>query len=118
MNFEKNKTIYLQIADYVFEQILLKQWTPGEKIPSVRDMAVSIEVNPNTVVRAYAYLETKGIIEMQRGIGYFISGAAFDRVIELKRQEFLSKDLPQFFKSINLLGLEIKDILQQYRKMK
>ena len=56
MEFRDNEAIYLQIAAYVSENILLGKWPAEEKIPSVRDMAVELEVNPNTVMRSYEFL--------------------------------------------------------------
>ena len=67
MKFDDNKAIYLQISDLICENILEGKWNEGYRIPSVRDMAVSLEVNPNTVSRTYALLESKNNeIEAQR----------------------------------------------------
>lgn len=118
MDFQGKKAIYLQIADYVCEQILLAVWKAAEKIPSVRDLAISLEVNPNTVMRTYSFLEDKKIIRMQRGIGYFVDEHAFKQVIQFKKEEFLSIDLPQMFKSMELLGIDIEDIKQLYKQRK
>lgn len=60
MNFNENKAIYLQLSDRIMDSILAGQYTPGGRIPSVREFAASVEVNPNTVVRSYEYLEQKG----------------------------------------------------------
>ena len=89
MEFQSKKAIYLQIADYVCEQILLKKWPVSEKIPSVRELAITLEVNPNTVARTYLFLEEKTIITMQRGIGYFVSEQSIEHIIALKKEEFL-----------------------------
>jgi DNA-binding transcriptional regulator YhcF (GntR family) len=66
MNFRDQQAIYLQIADYVCENILLKKWPAGEKLISIRDLAVEIQVNPNTVQRAYDFLQQKDIISNKR----------------------------------------------------
>lgn len=118
MDFKNKKAIYLQIADYICEQILLKQWKEKEKIPSVRELAISLEVNPNTVMRTYAFLEERGIIETQRGVGYFISEQAHKNVLALKKQAFLSEDLPQIFKSMDLLDIDLEIIKRLYNKRK
>jgi GntR family transcriptional regulator len=57
MNFNENQVIYLQIADFVTDKILMDQWRIEEKIPSVRDLAAELQVNPNTVMRAYELLQ-------------------------------------------------------------
>ncbi|MEX1302542.1 MAG: GntR family transcriptional regulator, partial [Desulfotignum sp.] len=73
MEFQKKDAIYLQIADLMCERILLEDWQENNRIPSVREMAVDLEVNPNTVMRAYAFLQQQGIIFNKRGIGYFVA---------------------------------------------
>jgi len=65
MDFGDSNAIYLQIADQLSENILLRRWNPGDRIPSVRELAVSIEVNPNTVMRTFNYLQDKGIITIK-----------------------------------------------------
>lgn len=112
MEFLGKKAIYLQIADFVCEQILLKKWQENAKIPSIRDLAILLEVNPNTVTRTYAYLEENAIITMQRGIGYFVADKAYTNALELKRQEFLNSDLPQMFRSMDLLNISLKEFKQ------
>ena len=69
MDFRENPAIYIQIAEYVCEQILLKKWNLGDKIISIRDLAINMEVNPNTVQRAYDFLQQREIITNKRGIG-------------------------------------------------
>ena len=67
MNFNQSNPIYLQIAVKVCDGVLGGQYTVGQRIPSVREMAVAIEVNPNTVQRTYTTLQEWGIVEMRRG---------------------------------------------------
>lgn len=116
MNFQSKKAIYLQIADFVCEQILLKKWKEKDKIPSVRELAISLEVNPNTVMRTYAFLEENSIIKMQRGIGYFVAEQACQSVLEFKRKEFLTIDLPQIFRSMDLLDIDLEHFKHLYHK--
>jgi len=72
MEFRDKQAIYLQISEYVCEQILLNKWLVGEKISSIRDLAVAMQVNPNTVQRAYDFLQQQEIITNKRGVGYFV----------------------------------------------
>jgi len=116
MDFQSKKAIYLQIADFVCEQILLKKWKGKEKIPSVRELAISLEVNPNTVMRTYTFLEEKNIIDMQRGIGYFVSDSAYDNIIDFKKHEFLTLDLPQIFRSMDLLHINLDHLKKLYNE--
>ena len=116
MDFKSKKAIYLQIADFVCEQIVLRQWKEKDKIPSIRELAVNLAVNPNTVVRTYAFLEEKGIIEMQRGICYFAAEHARNQALKLKKEEFLTEDLPQIWKAMDLLNISFEDFKQLYDK--
>lgn len=114
MEFNDNKAIYLQITDLFFDEILMKKWKDGDRIPSVRELAVNIEVNPNTVMRTYSYLQEKGIIYNKRGIGYFLADDAYQSTLKLKKEEFVKEELPQIFKTISLLGISFDDLKTLY----
>jgi len=119
MQFHKNgQAIYLQIADYICEKILLKEWKPEDKVPSVRELAMQLEVNPNTVMRTYDFLKQQEIINDKRGIGYFITGQAFKNAIAYRKTEFLEKELPTVFRIMNMLGLEPEDLATRFEKFK
>jgi GntR family transcriptional regulator len=115
MDFNNNKAIYLQIAEHVCEHILLGSWKPEEKIPSVRDMAVNVEVNPNTVARTYELLQQKGIIYNKRGVGFFLSLDAIQQVQRYRKAIFIDEELPQVFKNIYLLDIGLDDITRMYQ---
>jgi len=114
MEFHQNYPIYLQIADIMCENILEGAWRPGERIPSIRELAESIEVNPNTVMRTYGYMEDQGIIHNQRGVGFFLADAAHETTRELKKRIFVSRDLPQVFKTMDLLRMGFDDLKELY----
>ncbi|QDK80448.1 GntR family transcriptional regulator [Spirosoma sp. KCTC 42546] len=116
MDFRDKQAIYLQIADYVSEQILLSRWPVGEKIPSVRELAAELEVNPNTVMRTYEFLSQQGIITSKRGMGYFSSEDATDKILTFRREQFLQNDLPLFFKNLTLLGIDLREIETRYEE--
>jgi len=112
MEFKESHAIYLQIAELVCDNVLSGLWKPGDRIPSIRELAESIEVNPNTVVRTYGYLQDQGIIQNQRGIGYFLTDRAQEVTAALKRQSFVSRDLPQVFRTMELLHMSFDDLRQ------
>jgi len=114
MEFKDKQAIYLQIADYVCEEIILKKWPPGERIPSVRDLASMLEVNPNTVVRTYEFLQNKQIISNKRGIGYSSDENAIERILAFRRERFMETELPDFFKNLYLLNISMEEIQAQY----
>ena len=114
MDFRDKQAIYLQIAEYVSEQVLLGRWAAGDKIPSVRELAAELEVNPNTVMRTYEFLNQQGVIANKRGIGYFPADDATDKIRGFRREQFLQNDLPQFFKNLTLLGIDLREIETRY----
>ncbi|AUD03965.1 GntR family transcriptional regulator [Spirosoma pollinicola] len=114
MDFRDKQAIYLQIAEHVSEQVLLNHWPVGDKIPSVRELAAELEVNPNTVMRTYEFLSQQGVIANKRGIGYFPTEEASDRIRSFRREQFLQNDLPQFFKNLTLLGIDLREIETRY----
>ena len=114
MDFRDNPAIYIQIAEYVCEQILLKKWKLGEKIISIRELAVKIEVNPNTVQRAYDFLQQNDIITNKRGIGYFIEPDAMQRILSFRREQFMENELPAFLRNLYLLKIDIKEVKSMY----
>lgn len=116
MEFIENQPIYMQIADNFCENILLEKWKANERIPSVRDIAVTMEVNPNTAMRAFVYLQEKDIIYNKRGIGYFVAEDGFQRALDLKRAEFIEKDLPVLMKTMKLLDITCDEMEALYKE--
>jgi DNA-binding transcriptional regulator YhcF (GntR family) len=110
MEFDQPKGIYQQIADQIRDRILAGEWRSGERIPSIRELAVSIGVNPNTVTKSYQALLDREIIENQRGIGYFVTADATQRILDEIKTEFVRDDLPRVFRTMNVLGMSIDDL--------
>lgn len=116
MEFKSDKAIYLQIADSICESILKHEYLPNVRIPAIREMAIALEVNPNTVTRTYGFLEEKGLIKMQRGLGYFVTEEAYQIILDLKRQVFFNEELPALFKSMELMDIDIQNLVTIYNK--
>ena len=118
MEFRESQPIYLQIADFVCEKILLQQWLPGQRIPSVREFAVQLEVNPNTVLRTYEFLQQESIIFNQRGIGLFTAEDAMAQATRYRKTQFVEKDLPLLLRSLYLLDMDTEELKPIYEKFK
>ncbi len=118
MEFRNNEAIYLQIAAYVSEKILRGVWLPEEKIPSVRDLAMELQVNPNTVMRTYEFLQNQSVIFNKRGLGFFISLDGVKTVKTYRKDRFIEQDLPEFFRNIYLLEITLEDLQARYEKFK
>jgi len=118
MEFKDNEAIYLQIAAFVCDNILIHKWPAEQKIPSVRDLAVELEVNPNTVMRSYEYLQNQQIVYNKRGLGLFVAPDAYERVKLLRRESFMLQNLPQLFKEMHLLDISIDEIEKKFKEFK
>ncbi len=116
MKFKDTQAIYLQIGEHLTERILSGQLREEEKIPSVRDLSAELQVNPNTVMRTYAYLQDKGIIYNQRGIGYFVTPGAEEEAKRMRREEFVEKVLPTVFRNLQLLGMSAEELVRRYEE--
>jgi len=114
MEFKETPAIYIQIAEYVCEQILLKKWKLGDKIISIRDLAVTMEVNPNTVQRAYDFLQQRNIITNKRGVGYFIEDDAMEKILSFRREQFIENELPVFMRNVYLLKIDFQEIKSSF----
>ncbi len=118
MDFKNQKAIYMQIADHVIESILARNLSGGDRMQSVREMAENVQVNPNTVMRSYSFLQDEGLIFNKRGIGYFIAEDAFKRTQTMKKNAFIQKALPEFFKQMDLLGIDFEELKKLYKASK
>ena len=107
MNFKEAKAIYLQIADRICDEILLGQYKEEERIPSVREYAAIVEVNANTAMRSFDYLQSQEVICNKRGMGYLGCVGA---------KTFLKEELDYFFKQLYTLGISADEIAEMYRE--
>jgi GntR family transcriptional regulator len=108
--FEASKPIYIQIAEQVFQRIVRGEISPGDKLPSVREMAIQSGVNPNTIQRSYSEMERMGVVETKRGQGTFVINRN-EIVIELK-QQLKNEMISGFVTSMQELGLSKQEMIK------
>lgn len=118
MDFKANKPIYLQIVDFCFRNILTGEWMKDERIPSVRELGAILQVNPNTAMRAFEYMQSENIIYSKRGMGYYVAENAREEIVKLQKEEFFNEVLPETFKAMSLLGIGIDEIAERYKQFK
>jgi len=117
MEFNQLEAIYLQIVNKVYKQILLEGLKEEQKLPSIRQLAIQMQVNPNTVVKSYAYMEQENIIYKKRGIGYFIQKNAKKNIKKRKKNIFLKNILPKVFEQMEELDISIDEIIKLYKSI-
>lgn len=110
MDFNNNKPIYRQIADYCCRRIVDGGWEPDGRVPSVKELSVEMAVNSRTVLKAYEELQDAGIIYQKRGLGYYVAAEAVTLIRDLRRSEFFSETIPELRRHMELLGLSLDDI--------
>lgn len=108
--FSTDKTIFQQLADRIADEILAEKHKADERIPSVREYAVMMEVNPNTAVKAFEVLARDGIIYNKRGMGYFVATDAHQKVLAARQKVFWERTLPEFVRQMNLVGATVEDV--------
>ncbi len=107
----------MQIVDFCFRKILTHEWGEEERVPSVRELGAFLQVNPNTAMRAFEYMQTEEIIYLKRGTGYYIQAGALDKILKLQKIEFFSETLPGTFQAMKLLGITINEVIDEFKKL-
>ena len=117
MIFTNDKAIYIQMADRLCDEILAGKYKDDDRIPSVREYAVMLEVNANTAVKAYDELSRANIIYNKRGLGYFVTPGAKKQILKDRKQEFMKERLPELFRQMQLLDITIEDVAEAYNSL-
>nr|WP_216671534.1 GntR family transcriptional regulator [Saccharibacillus qingshengii] len=102
--------IYLQIMNYIKLQIVTGKLGPGEKIPSVRELASELKINPNTIQRTFQELEREGVAESRRGLGRFVTSE--DEKIMTIKKEMAAELLERFIGGMRELGFDNGNIVK------
>jgi len=111
LDFQSGVPVYRQIVDQVMLGIVSGSLSTGDQLPTVRQLAVDLAINPNTVVRAYRDLESRGAIETHQGSGTFIGNPKLDRS-DVERQRHLDQMAGTFLARAAAAGFTIKEIIQ------
>lgn len=114
--FDTTKPIYIQIMEMINKKIVRNEWKAGEKLPSVREMAVKTGVNPNTIQRTYSELERMGIVETRRGQGTFVTENV--EVIERLRERLKQDIVDDFIRNMMELGFTLDDMIATLKNYK
>jgi DNA-binding transcriptional regulator YhcF (GntR family) len=117
MTFTSDKPIFQQMGDRLCDEILAGTYKDDDRIPSVREYAVNLEVNTNTAVKAYESLARENIIYNKRGMGYFVTPGAREQILQERRKAFLGQTLPELFRQMSLLNLGIEDIVGTWQHL-
>lgn len=109
IEFDNNLPIYLQIMNHIKKQIVIGKLQAGDKIPSVRELAVELQINPNTVQRTFQELERELIVETKRGLGRYVTSEV-SKIMDIKK-EMAGDLLERFIQGMQELGFQNTDIV-------
>ena len=118
MIYHSEKAIFVKIAEQLCDDILAGLHQEGDRIPSIRELAAEYEVNTNTVLRAFDILQRDDILLQQRGIGMLVAKGAKRKIRAARKKEFLTKELPDFLRRLDLLDLDIEDVVVAWKEYK
>ncbi|WP_308270033.1 GntR family transcriptional regulator [Prevotella sp.] len=114
MQFNKDKPIYLQLADRLSDDIVDGKYNDDDRVPSVREFGMCFEVNTNTAMKAYDMLSRDNVIYNRRGLGYFVTQGAREKIMESRRNEFMTSVLPDVFRQMRMLGIGIEEFTKKW----
>jgi GntR family transcriptional regulator len=114
MRFNSERPIFAQIEELLVEQILDGRLGPGDRLPSARELAASLEVNPNTAARALQALADSALARCERGTGYFVAAEGPALAKAERRKRFFDEELPTLFRRMDELGIAPAELLDRY----
>ena len=110
-DFHTSQPIFVQIRQRLAEMILRSDVAEGEALPSVRQIAADLSVNPLTVTKAFEALVDIGVVEKRRGLGMFVTQGAREKLLDHERNKFLKEDWPRIAAQIKALELDLNALL-------
>ena len=111
-DWTEDQPIYRQLKDKVVTAIMEGSLREGEALPSVRNVAVDMQINPITASKAYQELVMDGLVEKKRGLGMFVVDGARSKLMEEERERFLKEEWPRVMETIRRLGLDAEALLK------
>jgi GntR family transcriptional regulator len=117
MQWELNtdKPVYLQLVEQIQAGIISGKYKPGDKLPSVRDLATQATVNPNTMQRAMTELERDGLVYSNRTIGRFITSD--EELIAQLKKRYITQLVQEFLDKMKLLNIELNEIISYINQL-
>jgi GntR family transcriptional regulator len=116
INFDSERAIYLQLADQIREAIISGELRGGEAIPSVRQLSSQYRLNPQTILNATQLLVNEGLLEKQRGRGYYVTAPARESLQASGYRSFAEESLPELVRQAKMLGIEGDRLVELIRE--
>mgnify|MGYP000185714478 CR=1 FL=1 len=110
LKWKQTEPIYRQLADRLRALVLRQAYAEGEALPSVRQLAAELRINPITISKALQILVDEGVIEKRRGLGMYVMPGASADLLRAQRAEFVAHEWPRVLQKIELLGLTLDEL--------
>ena len=111
-DWKEDQPIYRQLRDKVASAILEGSLREGEALPSVRNVAVEMQINPLTASKAYQELVSQELVEKRRGLGMFVIEGARSKLLQGEKKKFLEEEWPEIVARIQALEMDIDDLVK------
>ena len=116
MVYNKNESLFIQVANKILTDILSGNYSVNQQLPTVREMSLVLNINPNTVQKAYNYLETKNLVVSKSTSGRFVTDD--EDIIKQCKNDFANSFIEEFLSKMSLLGYSNRDIIDILQKSK
>jgi GntR family transcriptional regulator len=110
---DDTRPVYLKLRDIIAAAIIEGRYREGDMLPSVRAFAAEQGANPLTVAKAYSQFQADGLIDVQRGVGMFVTAGAADRLRDSERRRFLEDEWPAIRRRMDRLGIDAGALLDE-----
>ena len=117
MEFQNTQPIFMQIVDVICDRALRGELKTDDQVPSVRELAMQMQVNPNTVQRAIERLLQNEIVYSQRGKGNFLAEGAVKKIQEMRSKRFYEEQLPRIVSEMKLLSISTEEIFKKIEEL-
>lgn len=114
MKFNEDRPIFEQIALLLEDRILAGSFSENSRLPSARELAASLEVNPNTASRALQLLADTGLAYAERGAGYYVASGAAEKIRTVRKERFFNEEMPRFFSIMKSLSIQFDELAQRW----
>lgn len=118
LDLNSDKSIYIQIAEIIENEIILGNLKEDEQAPSTNQFAKIYNINPATARKGLNLLVDEGILYKKRGIGMFVSKGAREKIIKKRQEEFYKEVLPEIVKEIDLLEIGLDEMVEKIKELK
>ena len=115
LNFDNNIPIYIQLVEYLKKEIILEKFKIGERLPSVRELALTLKVNPNTMQKALIELENQKLIYTERTNGKYVTEDK--KIIEKIKNDYAKELTNKYFSNMKSIGYNKKEIIDYIKEM-